>query len=92
MSRRKGELTKAGIDKGWPHQVGHPERLSCREHWRAHHAFIEEHKLSLCTRGHCFVRDGEWWNIKCFATEADARTFMAAFGGEYFTPQTRPKQ
>jgi len=91
MSRRKGELTKAGIDRGWSHQVAHPERLSCREHWRAHHAFIEEHKLSLGPRGHSFVRDGEWYNVKCFAELAHAQIFIARFGGEYMTPHTRPR-
>jgi hypothetical protein len=81
MARRKGEMTKAGIDRGWPHQVAHPEHLSCREHWRAHHAFIQEQQLSLGPRGHCFVRDGQWWNIKCFAELEHAQRFMEQFGG-----------
>jgi hypothetical protein len=27
MGRRKGELSAAGIDRGWPHQVVLPERF-----------------------------------------------------------------
>lgn len=91
MSRRKGELTKPGIDRRWPHQVAHPERLSCREHWRAHHAFIEEQGLAQSPIGHSFVRDGEWWNVRCFAEHEHAERFMARLGGEYMTPDTRPR-
>lgn len=87
--RRKGELTRSGIDRGWPHQVALPERLTCRAHWQPQHDFCEE--LDVAPRGHCFVRDGEWWNVKCFARKEDANSFIARFGGEYMTPATRPR-
>ena len=89
MSRRKGEMTMADIDRGWPHQVALPERLSYREHWKPQYEFCQQ--LSLCVRGHCFYRDGEHWNVKCFAEREHAERFMAQFGGEYMTPRTRPR-
>jgi hypothetical protein len=92
MSRRKGELSKSGIDRGWPYQVAMPERLASREHWRAHHAFIQERGLTISPLGHRFLRDGQWWLVICFGSEGDARTFMDKFGGEYMTPQTRPRR
>ena len=87
--RRKGELSKSAIDARWPHQVALPERLSCREHWRPQYEFCDP--LDVSPRGHCFVRDGEWWNVRCFARLEDAERFMAGFGGEYMTPATRPR-
>jgi hypothetical protein len=87
--RRKGELSKSTIDRNWPHQVALPERLSCREHWPPQNAFCEG--LDVSPRGHCFVRNGEWWNVKCFAHKEDAVRFIERFGGEYMTPQTRPR-
>lgn len=66
-----------------------PERLSCREHWRPQYEFCQG--LSLGPRGHAFVRDGEWWNVKCFALREDAERFIERFGGEYMTPATRPR-
>lgn len=91
MVRRKGELSKFGIDRDWPHQVALPERLSCREHWKPQHDFCEENGFDMSPRGHAFTRAGEWWNVKCFARREDAERFMARFGGEYMTPATRPR-
>lgn len=89
MSRRKGELSKSTVDRQWPHQVALPERLSCREHWMPQHAFCKG--LDVSPRGHAFVRDDEWWNVRCFALREDAECFIARFGGEYMTPATRPR-
>ncbi len=89
MSRRKGELSKCTIDRVWPHQVALPERLTCRQHWPPQDAFCKG--LDVSPLGHCFVRGGEWWNVRCFAAKEDADRFMACFGGEYMTLATRPK-
>ena len=89
MSRRKGELTKAEIDRGWPFQVALPERLSCREHWQPQHEFCQA--LSLCSRGHSFYRDGEYWNVKCFADQEHAERFRARFGGELVDASLHPQ-
>jgi hypothetical protein len=47
--------------------------------------------LTLCPRGHCFVGDGGYWNVWCFATREDAEKFRARFGGEFLDPKDRPK-
>lgn len=91
MSRRKGELSKGSIDLQWPHQVALPERLCSREHWRAQHDFCQQENLSGAPRGHRFLRNEEWWLVKCFADRSDADRFMERFGGEYMTPATRPR-
>lgn len=89
MPRRKGELGKADIDRGWPHQVALPERLCSRIHWRPQYEFCQD--LSLCPRRQSFLRDGERWIVKCFAELEHAQRFIAHFGGEYMTPATRPR-
>ena len=47
--------------------------------------------LSLCQRGHCFVRDSEYIKVWCFAEEADAQKFIARFGGEMIAVEDRPR-
>jgi hypothetical protein len=49
--RRKGELSPAGIDRGWPHQVVLPARFSQRgSGYQEIHDFCRD--LTLCNRGH----------------------------------------
>jgi hypothetical protein len=86
MTRRKGELTAAGIDRGWPHQVALPAALVARE-FAAIQAFCRD--LTLCLRGHSVVRDGAWWRVFCFAEAAHAERFKQRFGGERFDPAKR---
>lgn len=86
MIQREGELTAAGIDRGWPHQVALPaERVA--QHFSTIQAFCRD--LSLCPRGHCVVRDGRWWNVYCFAESEHAERFRKRFGGETFDPRPR---
>ena len=47
--RRKGELSPAGIDRGWPHQVALPARFCERGGYQEIHEFCKE--LTLCTPG-----------------------------------------
>jgi hypothetical protein len=54
--RRKGELSPAAIDRGWPHQVVLPARLSERGGYNEIHEFCQG--MTLCNRGHA-VFDGE---------------------------------
>jgi hypothetical protein len=56
--RRKGELTKVGIDRGWPHQVALRADLVVKD-FRQIHAFCEG--LSLCSRRHSVVHGDEWY-------------------------------
>jgi len=68
--RRKGELSPAAVDRGWPHQVAVPARISVGDGYKLVHDFCKE--LSLCSRGHSFKRDREWWNVVCFAEREHA--------------------
>ena len=56
MFYRKGELSNAGIDRGWPHQVALNADLCMGHHYKTVHFFCEAEQLSLCKRGHTFYR------------------------------------
>jgi len=84
--RKKGELSPAGIDRGWPHQVALPARFCEGGGYRQIQEFCKD--LSLCSRGHS-VFDQEWFNVYCFVTLEDAEKFLRQFGGERFSPQQR---
>lgn len=86
--RRKGELSPAAIDSGWPHQIALPARFCERGGYKEIHDFCND--LTLCTRGHA-VYDGEWFNVYCFAKPEDAEKFQQRFGGERFDPSQRGK-
>jgi hypothetical protein len=84
----KGELSKATIDREWPHQV--PAKLASAQYYEIL-GFCRAEGLSLCARGHSFQRDRQDYVVKCFATKQDADKLSARFGGEYITPKTRPR-
>jgi hypothetical protein len=86
--RRKGELSPAGIDRGWPHQVALLASACQGDGYKIIHAFCKD--LTLCPRGHAVFRD-EWWNVYCFSERGDAEKFMLKFGGEKFDPKQRGK-
>ena len=50
MGRRKGELTAAAIDRGWPHLVAVPATDCKGSHGRFMDAFCLD--LSVCERHH----------------------------------------
>lgn len=53
MGRRKGEISRSGIDREWPHQVAIP---AFETTGKTHEALLEFCKnLSLAPRGHTFV-------------------------------------
>jgi hypothetical protein len=88
--RRKGELSPAGIDRGWPHQVALPARASLNGAYLTIHEFCKY--LSNCSRGHSVVGpDNQWWQVYCFAKPEDAEKFLQRFGGEKFDPALRGK-
>ena len=49
MSRRKGELSPAEIDRRWPHQIALPARESQGDGYKLIDAFCQD--LSRCPRG-----------------------------------------
>jgi len=86
VTYRKGELSPATVDGGWPHQVALRAEQVMRD-FRVIDEFCRE--LSLCARGHS-VNDGkDWYKVFCFAEPEDAAAFMARFGGERFDPRQR---
>ena len=89
MVYRKGELSPAAVDRGWPHQVALPASVSEGCGYKIVHDFCKD--LSLCPRGHAVFHDGRWFNVYCFAAAADAETFLQRFGGERFDPRRRGK-
>ena len=89
MVRRKGELSSAMIDHGWPHQVALEARLSMGDRYYTVRFFCND--LSLCPRGHGFYREGKHFNVYCFAEREHAERFQARFGGTIYDPRTRPR-
>jgi hypothetical protein len=87
MVYRKGELSLAGIDRGWPHQVALPATTALNGGHKAIQEFCVA--LSLCNRGHSVFHEYLWWNVYCFADPIDAEKFMRQFGGEKFDPGQR---
>lgn len=88
MVYRKGELSKAGIDRGWPHQVALPAEVIRGRNYTIIDRFCRG--LSVCTRHHSYRQDNEEFVVYCFAEERDAEFFHTHFGGERMTPDTRP--
>jgi len=86
---RKGELSSAAIDKGWPHQVALPADTVRGTNYHPTHD--REVFPSLCDRGHSFRRDDRDFVVLCFADRADAARFMKRFGGELIDPKDRPR-
>jgi hypothetical protein len=75
MTRRKGELSPAGIDHGWPHQVALPADQVIGANYKTVHDFCRD--LSLCSRGHS-VRGGSIeYVVFCF-TEYPRRPAIEA--------------
>ena len=87
MTRRKGELTSAQVDRDYPFQVIMPASRCTLAAGKAIDAFCKD--LSLAPRGHSVVRNDEWHHVFCFRLQADAERLMANFGGEWFDPTTR---
>jgi hypothetical protein len=85
--RRRGELSAAEIDHGWPHQVVLPARLCERGGYNEIHEFCRD--LTLCTRGHALYHDDQWFHVYCFKESAHAQKFVERFGGEKFSPVER---
>jgi hypothetical protein len=89
MVRRKGEMSTFQIDNGWPYQVALAQTATMGMKLDEVYAFCKD--LSLCQRGHCFVRDGGYIKCWCFAEEVDPHKFIARFGGEMLDPDDCPR-
>lgn len=89
MSKRKGELSNAAIDRGWPHQVALLDDLCVWNNFTIVRRFCES--LSIAPRSRSVIavwpnRKQEDFRLHCFAERADAEAFAAEFGGVHFDP------
>src|SRR5262245_24263398 len=57
MVYRKGELSKAMMDRDWPHQVALPARRCVGHEYLTIHIFCQAESLSLCRRRHSYRQD-----------------------------------
>ena len=87
MSRRKGEISSAAIDRDFPFQVAlAADQVSGRNFELIQIACAA---LSCAPRNHSVRRDDREYIVFCFATDTDALGFKALFGGEDFDPKDR---
>ncbi|TKT79027.1 hypothetical protein [Aquamicrobium sp. LC103] len=94
MSKRKGELSTARIDREWPHQVAILDDLCCRENYWILDAFCRARSASPRARSVIAIwPDGKLatFRIYCFQERVHAQEFIKAFGGEPFDPSDRAK-
>ena len=89
MGRRKGELTAARINTRWPHQIALKELDAKGQYDRAGPIRELVDRLAASPRGHTVYHEAAVYNVYCFATPEDARTFQELFGGEPFDPRDR---
>lgn len=87
MGYRKGELSPADVDQGWPYQIARLNALGTMKQGDVIRDFCKN--LSLCPRGHSVVWEGDWYNVYCFAKREDAEAFLVQFSGEWFDPRER---
>jgi hypothetical protein len=84
MVYRKGELSRATINREWPHQLA----LSA-EYLRGKNRIIVQrfcNGLSVCSRNRKYWRDREEYVAYCFADRSDAEFVQMHFGGEFVDP------
>ena len=83
--KRKGEMSKSAIDRGWPHQVA----VRILDGQPVGHIRSDGPFSSLCDRGH-EVADGQYcYYIYCFADREQANRFRGIVAGEVFDPRDR---
>ena len=87
MSARKGQLTAAIIDRGWPFQIALDGVLCTGKQTAVQDEFCKG--LSRCVRGHFLSHDDKMFVVHCFSLKEDAEKFMAQFGGEWLDPRER---
>jgi hypothetical protein len=82
MSRRKGELTTAKLERDWPHHVALPaEKVRGLANSETVRGFAKTLSVAPLTY---LVRRGDAaaFVIFCFKTPEDAQVFAERFGGE----------
>ncbi|MBB3290503.1 MULTISPECIES: hypothetical protein [unclassified Rhizobium] len=85
MTGRKGELSPAAVDRGWPYQVALLADLCGYTNFYIHEEFCKG--SSRCKRGHPVFYEDKHYLVHCFSSRGDAQAFMQEFGGEWFDPR-----
>ena len=91
MVYRKGELSKAEMDRQWPHQIALPAYRCVGYRYLTIQFFCEAQRLSLCSRRHSYRENDLDMTVFCFAERAHAEQFRERFGGEFIAPKDRPQ-
>jgi hypothetical protein len=87
VTRRKGEYTKARLDRESPYQVLLPANRCTGANSAAFAKFCRD--LTLGPRHHSIVQHDQWHLVYCSAEKAHAVLFREIFGGERFDPAVR---
>lgn len=84
MVYRKGELSKASIDREWPHQLALPTEFVTGKNTIILQRFCRG--LSVCPRHQRYWRDGVEHIAYCFKDRLEAQYLQVHFGGELVDP------
>lgn len=89
MSKRKGQMSQATINRRWPHQVAILAEI-CRGPLKAD---IFEFCKPYPNSGSPWQihHESQSYLVKCFPEKSIADEFIARFGGEWFDPRERGK-
>src|SRR5262245_39394832 len=82
-------MTKAQIDREWPHQVALSAQFVCGRNKAIIDRFCRD--LTVCPRHHYYQQGGERYVVYCFAERGDAEFFQMHFDGTLMDPTTRPR-
>lgn len=84
MVYRKGELSRATIDREWPHQLAFSAEFVAGKNCIVIDRFCRG--LSVCSRTRNYWRDRKEYIAYCFAERSDAEYLQMHLGGEFVDP------
>lgn len=89
MTRHKGELSNAAIDREWPHQVALHAGVCTMDQFHPKHDLAS--RLGCAPRGRIVNKleptgHFETYKLYCFRRREDAQAFIDVFGGRHFHP------